>query len=227
VRARVPLLVALIAAFAIAACSSGAPSSPPTTAPTATPATVAATAQPVSLQILGAASLKGALDEAKTAYEASHPGTTITFSTDSSSALETQIEEGAPADVFLSADTTNPQKLVDKGFATGAPVVFAKNLLTIIVPSGNPAHITGPTDLGRAGVRVIAAGPEVPITKYATMLIAKVAATTSDATAFQTAYMKNIVTNAENVKAIVAQIELGQGDAAIVYVTDAKASTKV
>src|SRR6185369_8830988 len=161
------------------------------------------------------------------AYETAYPGTTITVSTDSSAALETQIEQGAPADVFLSADTTNPQKLVDGGYASGSPVVFAKNLLTIIVPTGNPAHIVGPIDLAKEGVRVIAAGPEVPITKYATQLIKNVAATTSDAARFQAAYAANIVTNAENVKAIAAQIELGQGDAAIVYVTDAKASTKV
>ena len=69
----------------------------------------------VELTIYGAASLKGALDKVKTAYEAANPGTTLTISTDSSSALETQIEQGAPADVFLSADTTNPKKLVDKG----------------------------------------------------------------------------------------------------------------
>ena len=71
------------------------------------------------LTIFGAASLKGVLDKAKTEYEAANPGTTLTISTDSSSTLETQIEQGAPADVFLSADTTNPQKLVDGGFASG------------------------------------------------------------------------------------------------------------
>jgi molybdate transport system substrate-binding protein len=220
-RAAVPLL----AAFSVAGCRtvSGASSA----APTSAIASRTAATQPVTLQILGAASLKSALDLARTAYEAAHPGTTITVSTDSSSALETQIEQGAPADVFLSADTTNPQKLVADGFATGDPVVFAKNLLTIIVPTGNPAGITGPGDLAKKGVRVIAAGPEVPITKYATKLIQNVAATTSDPAAFEAAYAANIITNAENVKAIVAQIELGEGDAAIVYVTDAKASTKV
>ena len=74
-----------------------------------------------SLTVFGAASLKGALDKAKTAYEAANPGTTLNVSTDCSSALETQIEQGAPADVFLSADTTNPKKLVDGGFASGTP----------------------------------------------------------------------------------------------------------
>ena len=71
--------------------------------------------QPVELTIYGAASLKGALEKAKAAYETANPGTTLTLSTDSSSALETQIEQGAPADVFLSADTTNPQEARRRG----------------------------------------------------------------------------------------------------------------
>ena len=89
-----------------------------------------------------------------------NPGTTLTISTDSSAALETQIEQGAPADVFLSADTTNPKKLVDKGLAAGAAVAFAGNKLTIIVPTDNPAGITTPADLAKTGVKVIAAGDD-------------------------------------------------------------------
>ena len=181
----------------------------------------------IELQVSGAASLKAALDKAKAAYEAANPGTHITISTDSSAALETQIEQGAPADVFLSADTANPKKLVDGGFASGDAVVFATNKLTIIVPTGNPAGINAPADLARPGVRIIAAGDEVPITRYATKLIANLAAKSADATAFQAACKTNTVTRVENVKAIVAQIELGQGDAGIVYLTDASASTKV
>ena len=94
--------------------------------------------------MFGAASLKGALDKMKTAWEAANPGSTLTISTDSSSALETQIEQGAPADVFLSADTTNPKKLIDKGLADGAAVDFAGNILTVIVPTANPAGIRRP-----------------------------------------------------------------------------------
>ena len=82
----------------------------------------APSAAAVELTIFAAASLKNVLAEAETAYEAANPGTDLTISTDSSAALETQIEQGAPADVFLSADTTNPQKLVDGGFAAGEPV---------------------------------------------------------------------------------------------------------
>ena len=181
----------------------------------------------MDLTIYGAASLKGALEEAKAAYETANPGTTVTLSTDSSSALETQIEQGAPADVFLSADTTNPQKLVDAGLAEGAAVPFAGNELTIIVPTANPAGITTPADLAKSGVKVIAAGDEVPITKYATQLVENLAKEAGYPADFAATYTANIASKEDNVKAVVAKIELGEGDAGIVYVTDAKASTKV
>lgn len=209
-------LVAVVAVVALTACSG---------TPTAT--TPRTTAPAVELQILGAASLKAALDKAKVAYEAANPEIHITIATDSSAALETQIEQGAPADLFLSADTANPQKLLDGGFASGEAVTFAMNELTIIVPTGNPGGLTGPADLAKAGVRIIAAGDEVPITRYAKRLIENLAASAADAAAFTAACTANIVTKVENVKAIVAQIELGQGDAGIVYLTDAKASTRI
>ena len=123
------------------------------------------------ITIFAAASLSSALNEAKVAYEAANPGVILVISPDSSAALATQIEQGAPADVFLSADTTNPQKLVDGGFTEGAAVVFAGNELTIVVPSDNPAGIEEWQDLAGNGLKVIAAGEEVPITKYATQLV--------------------------------------------------------
>lgn len=217
------LQVGLIGVLALifAACSSSAPSSS-----ASSPASAAAAA-PVELAIYGAASLKGTLDKVKTAYEAAFAGTTLTLSTDSSSALETQIEQGAPADVFLSADTTNPKKLVDKGLAAGDPVTFAGNILTIIVPVDNPAAIKSPADLAKSGIKVIAAGDAVPITKYATQLVGNLAKVTGYPAGFAAAYTANIVSKEDNVKAVVAKIELGEGDAGIVYVTDATASTKV
>ena len=181
----------------------------------------------VDLTIYGSASLKGALEEAKAAYEAAIPGTTLTLSSDSSSALETQIEQGAPADVFLSADTINPEKLVDAGLADGAPVTFATNALTIVVPADNPAGITSARDLARPGVRIIAAGDEVPITKYATQLVNNLANEAGYPPDFAAAYAENTASKEDNVKAVVAKIELGEGDAGFVYVTDARASAKV
>jgi molybdate transport system substrate-binding protein len=179
------------------------------------------------MTVYGAASLKGVLDKVKAAYETAKPGTTLTVSTDSSATLETQIEQGAPADVFLSADTTNPKKLVDKGLAAGDAVTFAGNKLTIIVPTANPAGIKTPADIAKTGVTVIAAGDEVPITKYATHLVANLAKEAGYPTDFVAKYTANIASKEDNVKAIVAKIELGEGDAGIVYVTDARASTKV
>ena len=168
----------------------------------------------VDLTIYGAASLKGALAKAKTAYEAANPGTTLTISTDASSALATKIEQGAPADVFLSADTTNPQKLVDKGLADGAVVTFAGNQLTVIVPADNPAGITTPADLARPGVKVIAAGDDRPDHEVRDPA-RREPRQGSPATRRTSSprYAANIVSKEDNVAAVVAKIELGEGDA--------------
>lgn len=180
--------------------------------------------RPLELTVFGAASLKGVLEQAKTAYEAANPGTTVTIATDSSAALATQIEQGAPADVFLSADTTHPNALADKGLAEGSPVTFARNELTIIVPADNRAGITTPADLATRGVRIIAAGDAVPITTYATRLVDNLAGAPGFPPDFAAAYAANVVSREDNVRALVAKIELGEGDAGIVYATDARAS---
>jgi molybdate transport system substrate-binding protein len=217
----------------LAACSSSATPLPTTAPATATPTSVATatnppgTAAPLNLTIYGASSLKAVLARAQTAYAAANPGTGLTISTDSSTALETKIEQGAPVDVFLSADTANPQKLVDKGLAAGSVTKFAGNLLTVIVPTANPAGIKTPADLAKSGVKVIAAGDTVPITKYANQLVANLAKQPGYPADFVAKYTANIVSKQDNVAAVVAQIELGEGDAGIVYVTDAKTSTKV
>ena len=182
---------------------------------------------PVELAIYAAASLKGALDKAKAAYETETPGIRLTISTDSSAALETKIEQGAPADLFLSADTSNPQKLMDGGYATGSIVAFAGTRLAVIVPKDNPAGIESAADLAEDGVDIIAAGDEVPITRYANQLVANLAREPGYPEGFAAAYAANIVSKEENVTAIVGKIELGQGDAGIVYATDAAASTQV
>ena len=207
-----PAILGAILALLVAACSSSGGAS--TTSPPSSGASVA-------LTVFAAASLKNVLAEAEAAYEAATPGTDLTISTDSSSALATQIEQGAPADVFLSADTTNPQKLVDGGFASGDAIPFAGNKLTVIVPTDNPAGIQSPADLAKPGLRIIAAGDEVPITKYATQLVENLARQPDAPAGFAAAYAANVASKEDNVSAIVAKIELGEGDAGIVYVTDA------
>ena len=214
-------------ALVLAACSSPAttpasPSQPATNLPSRAPS-----AAGVELQVYAAASLKAALAKAAEVYSAANPGVMITASTDSSAALEAKIEQGAPADLFLSADISNPQKLVDAGLASGKLKPFAANLLTVIVPKGNPAGIKSPADLAKAGVKVIAAGEQVPISKYATQLVAKLAQEAGYPTDFASAYAGNIVSREDSVAGIVGKIELGEGDAGIVYVTDAKGKDKL
>jgi molybdate transport system substrate-binding protein len=180
----------------------------------------------VELTVFAAASLSNVLARIKPAYEAAHPGTTLTISSDSSAALETQIEQGAPADVFLSADTANPKKLVDAGLSAGEAVAFAGNKLTIVVPSDD-TKVSAPKDLANPGLRIIAAGDAVPITKYAAELVGNLAKLAGYPADFAAAYAANVASKEDNVKAVIGKVELGEGDAAIVYVTDAAASTKV
>jgi molybdate transport system substrate-binding protein len=229
----------LILAVALAACSSisGSPSPATTAAPatavpgTAAPASPAATAAPTAasldLTVYAAASLKKALATLKDAYEAANPGTTLTISTDSSTALATKIEQGAPADVFLSADTKDPQSLVDKGYGDGPVTVFAGNLLTVIVPTSNPAGIRSPADLARSGLKIITSADNVPIARYAAQLVANLAKEPGYPADFAAKYAANIASKEDNVSAVVSKIELGEGDAGVVYVTDAKGSDKV
>jgi molybdate transport system substrate-binding protein len=215
-------LALVLAAMVAWACTSS--SSP---AASVAGSSVPASVDAAPLTIFGAASLKGALDKVKPEWEAAHPGSTLTISTDSSAALETQIEQGAPADVFLSADTANPNKLVGKSLADGAPVEFAGNVLTIVVPTANPGHVTSPKDLATSGVKIIAAGDDVPITTYTRQVVQNLARQPGYPSDFAAAYDANVVSREDNVKALIAKVELGEGDAGIVYLTDARASTRV
>jgi len=225
-RSRLGAVLSVLAVVLIACSASGAtsPTAPAASASTASTAPSAATAE---LTIYAASSLKSALDKARTEYEAANPGTRLVISTDASSALETKIEQGAPADVFLSADTANPQKLVDKALANGSLTNFAKNRLTVIVPKDNPAKIQTPADLAKAGVKVIAAGDAVPVTKYANKLVGNLAKEPGYPPDFVDAYNANIASREDNVGAIVAKVGMEQGDAAIVYMTDANAQADV
>lgn len=187
----------------------------------------AAPAGRAELTVFAAASLRDAMVEVERAYEAATPGVDLVVATDSSATLRAQIEQGAPADLFLAADDRNPASLVDGGLADGPPVAFAANRLTIIVPADNPARIDAPADLARDGVRVIAAGDQVPISRYAAAVVERLAALPGYPADFARRYAANVVSREENVRAVVARIQLGEGDAAIVYRTDALGASDI
>lgn len=183
--------------------------------------------QSTTLTVYAAASLTDPMVEIGAAYEAAVPGLEMTVSTDSSAALAAQIREGAPADVLLAADQGTPRALLDDGSAIGRAVTFASNALVVVVPAGNPAAIRTPADLAAPGVRIIAAGDAVPITRYATELVAGLATLPGYPAGFVERYAANIASREDNVRAVLAKIELGEGDAGIVYITDARSSSAI
>ena len=231
------LVVAGLLGLLMMACAPGASagtaatsaSQPPADAPASSSSdpTGTAPAESIELTVYAAASLKNAVEALIGAYAAVEPEITITVSTGASSALRTQIEQGAPADVFLSADTKQPAALVAAGLSAGEASVIADNRLAIILPSANPAAVETPADLARPGVKIIAAGDAVPITSYATDLVTRLAAIDGYPPRFAEAYAANVVSREDDVTAVVAKVELGEGDAAIVYQTDALASDAV
>jgi molybdate transport system substrate-binding protein len=189
-------------------------------------ACTAAPAEPTELNVYAAASLQDVLDELISVYEEDHPEVQLVPAYDATSTLRTQIEEGAPADIFLAADTTNPQELRDAGLA-GTPLVYTANLVTLIVPRNNPAGVAGWTDLASGDVTIIAAGEDVPITTYAEETIGNLAALPDAPPGYAAAVEAAIASREDNVRAVLTKIELGEGDAAFVYETDAASSDDV
>jgi molybdate transport system substrate-binding protein len=164
------------------------------------------------ITVFAAASLTAAFTEIGDAFMAANPDAKVTFNFASSSELVTQIGEGAAADVFSSADQNNMKKLTDAGNNGTDPVVFAKNLLQIIVEPGNPKGIAAVADLANPDLVVVICAPEVPCGKYAVTLFANAGVTVTP---------KSLE---ENVKAVVTKVTLGEADAGIVYRTDVLAT---
>lgn len=162
--------------------------------------------------VFAAASLSATFTEIGDAFAAERPDVSVTFSFAASSELVTQIGEGAPADVFASADLANMAKLTDAGNNGTDPVVFATNRLQIIVGPGNPMGITAAADLTDHDLIVVTCAPEVPCGRYAAELFANAGVTVTP---------KSLE---ENVKAVVTKVTLGEADAGIAYVTDVAAA---
>jgi molybdate transport system substrate-binding protein len=160
---------------------------------------------PGEIKVFAAASLTAAFNELGPQFTAANGGTKVTFNFAGSQALATQIQQGAPADVFASADTTNLDKVRD---LVGDPQVFAGNLLQIVVEQGNPKGIRGLDDLAGKDVKVVLAAEEVPAGKYARQVLDRAGVTVQP------------VSLEDNVKAVVTKVSLGEADAGIVYVTD-------
>ncbi|WP_425956113.1 molybdate ABC transporter substrate-binding protein [Xylanimonas sp. McL0601] len=165
---------------------------------------------PATLTVFAAASLKGVFQQLADQFEADHPGVTVQLSFAGSSDLVAQIQQGAPADVFASADTENMHKLVAEDLVAGDPVDFATNTLEIAVPPGNPAGIASFADLAKDGVNLVVCAPEVPCGRAAVKVEQAAGVTLSP------------VSEEQSVTDVLSKVIAGEADAGLVYVTDVK-----
>ncbi|BBY45919.1 molybdate ABC transporter substrate-binding protein [Mycolicibacterium celeriflavum] len=163
-----------------------------------------------TLTVFAAASLKGTFTEIGKRFEADNPGTTVEFSFAGSSDLVTQLTQGAPADVFASADTGNMDKAAAAGLLAGDPVNFASNTLTIAVRPGNPKHINALRDLTRPDVSTVVCAPQVPCGS-ATQKVEQAAGVELSP-----------VSEESSVTDVLNKVTSGQADAGIIYVTDVR-----
>ena len=135
------------------------------------------------------------------------------YSFGGSNTLAAQIAQGAPADVFASANMTLPKQLFQKGLCS-KPVVFTRNTLVIVVPKSNPAHIHSVYDLTKSGVKLDIAAPGVPVGSYTLQVLKNMN--------LSSAVLKNVVSQETDVREVLAKVGLGEADAGFVYSTDAK-----
>ena len=206
------LPIASVAVLTLVAGCGGEDDAEPTTttAAAATSAAPASTTPVVAgdITVFAAASLTESFTEVGAAFTAANPDAKTEFSFDASSALVQQIVEGAPADVFASADTANMDKLTDAAHNGSDPVIFASNLLTVIVAPDNPLGITGVADLANPDIKTVICAPEVPCGNYANQIITAAGVAVTP------------VSLEQNVRGVVTKVTAGEADAGIVYVTD-------
>ncbi len=178
---------------------------------------------PRTLTVFAASSLTEVFAELEAEHEAANPGVDVVVSTAGSQALRVQIEHGAPADVFASANAAHMQALVGAGLVRH-DVRFAEGELVIVVPRDNPAGITSLEDLPRAE-RIVLGAPEVPVGAYARTMLEQAGARYGPE--FRARVEAHVVSLEPNVRLVLAKVELGEADAAVVYRSDATATRAV
>jgi molybdate transport system substrate-binding protein len=200
----------ITAASAAASTTATTTTVPPSAASTTSPSVVPGLSGEIT--VFAAASLTTSFKDAGAAFETAHSGVKVRFNFGGSSTLVQQILQGAPADVFASADASNMKKLTEANITAATPITFATNKLQIIVAKGNPRNIRTVADLANTKLIVVSSGPEVPIGKYTQQVFDKAGITVTP---------KSLE---PDVKAIVNKVTIGEADAGIVYATDVLAA---
>lgn len=162
------------------------------------------------ITVYAASSLQKAFTELGTRFEQANPGTSVTFNFGGSSDLVAQLQQGAPADVFASADRATMDRAVEDGLIAGTPQDFASNSMEIVVPEGNPAGVTSFASLAGADLKVVVCAPQVPC-GAATATIEE-----------HTGVTLSPVSEENSVTDVLGKVMSGQADAGVVYKTDVK-----
>ncbi|MGH2592707.1 MAG: molybdate ABC transporter substrate-binding protein [Anaerolineae bacterium] len=177
--------------------------------------------EPVELTVFAAASLTEAFTELGQRFEADHSGVTVIFNLGASNQLAQQLGEGAPADVFASANKNQMDVAIESGrIVSGTQQTFVRNRLVVIYPKDNPASLAELKNLTKPGLRLVLAAKEAPVGQYALDFLDKASADAAFGAAFKDGALANVVSYEENVRAVLSKVALGEADAGIVYTSD-------
>jgi molybdate transport system substrate-binding protein len=175
----------------------------------------------VTLNVFAAASLDGAFQAEAQSFQKTHSNVKFNFSFGGSNTLALQITQGAPGDIFASANTAQMQVVVQGGEAdSGSVQTFAHNRLVVITPTGNPANIQTLQDLAKPGVKVVLAAKSVPVGGYALQFLTNASADPTFGASYQKNVLANVVSYETDVKVVFTKVQLGEADAGIVYTSD-------
>lgn len=173
------------------------------------------------LIVFAAASLSESFGEVVQQFELNNPGVTVTLNLAGSQQLAHQLSQGAPADVFASADVKQMEAAVETGRVRPRSVLaFAGNQLALIYPAGNPAGLRTLSDLARPGLKLVLAAPEVPAGHYAAQFLDAAGLDPGFGPVFKESVLANVASYEENVRAVLSKVRLGEADAGIVYASD-------
>jgi molybdate transport system substrate-binding protein len=173
-----------------------------------------------AITVYAAASLTGALSELASIFEQGPLRARVRYNFAGSQQLAIQLEHGARADVFASADQRWMEYVEQRGLTAGHARVFAHNRLVVVLPKSNPAGIRGLADLARPGVKLVLGAEAVPVGRYSREAIRRLGMQAGFPRGYARQVLANVVSQEENVKSVVAKVQLGEGDAGIVYRSD-------
>ncbi|HEY3110733.1 MAG TPA: molybdate ABC transporter substrate-binding protein [Chloroflexota bacterium] len=213
--------IVLAASLLAAACAAPGPSAVPTAA--SSPAASAASGAGAELVVFAAASLIEPFNELGPQFGAANGGARVTYNFGGTPQLRAQLDQGARADVFASANKEQMDAAVKSGVVTGETPVFVQNKLVVILPKDNPGRVERLEDLARPGLKLITTVKNVPVGQYTQEALAKMSKDARFGADFQQRVTANVKSEEQDVKQVVAKVQLGEADAAVVYSTDVSA----